>query len=57
MSRRRAAVKRSLPDAKYGDIILTKFINSPMYQGKSLIFAEGIIYGTFDLIHKKLKSY
>lgn len=56
MSRRRAAVKREvLPDAKYGDIILTKFINSLMYQGKKSV-AEGIIYGAFDLIHKKLKK-
>ena len=35
MSRRRAAVKREvLPDAKYGDTILTKFINSLMFEGK-----------------------
>ncbi len=35
MSRRHRAEKREvLPDAKYGDIVLTKFMNSLMYQGK-----------------------
>lgn len=50
MSRRRAAVKRDvLPDAKFGDIILTKFINSLMYEGKKSV-AERIIYGAMDKI-------
>ncbi|MBY0281601.1 MAG: 30S ribosomal protein S7 [Alphaproteobacteria bacterium] len=50
MSRRRAAVKRDvLPDAKFGDMILTKFINSLMYQGKKSV-AERIIYGAMDKI-------
>ncbi len=50
MSRRRAAVKREvLPDAKFGDIILTKFINSLMYEGKKSV-AERIIYGALDRV-------
>lgn len=50
MSRRRAAVKRDvLPDAKFGDIVLTKFINSLMYEGKKSV-AERIIYGAMDKI-------
>jgi small subunit ribosomal protein S7 len=50
MSRRRAAVKRDvLPDAKFGDMVLTKFINSLMYQGKKSV-AERIIYGAMDKI-------
>ncbi|RZI46243.1 30S ribosomal protein S7 [Candidatus Finniella inopinata] len=51
MSRRRAATKREvLPDAKYGDIILTKFINSLMYEGKKSV-AERIIYGAMERVH------
>lgn len=51
MSRRRAAVKRDvLPDAKFGDMVLTKFINSLMYEGKKSV-AERIIYGALDKIH------
>ncbi len=53
MSRRRAAVKREvLPDAKFGDIVLTKFINCLMYEGKKAA-AEGIVYGAFDRISKR----
>jgi small subunit ribosomal protein S7 len=50
MSRRRAAVKREvLPDAKFGDHIVTKFINCLMYQGKKSA-AETIVYGALDRI-------
>ncbi|MEP3246690.1 MAG: 30S ribosomal protein S7 [Sneathiella sp.] len=53
MSRRHAAVKREvLPDAKFGDIVLTKFMNSLMVAGKKST-AEGILYGAFDLVEKK----
>jgi small subunit ribosomal protein S7 len=53
MSRRRAAVKREvLPDAKFGDIIVTKFMNCLMYQGKKST-AERIVYGAFDRIGKR----
>ena len=53
MSRRHAAEKRDiLPDAKYGDLVLTKFMNSLMRQGKKSV-AEGIVYGAFDKIEKK----
>jgi small subunit ribosomal protein S7 len=48
MARRRAAEKREvLPDAKFGDIILMKFINSIMYDGRKSA-AEEIVYGAFD---------
>lgn len=51
MSRRRAAVKKEvIPDAKFGDIVLAKFINSIMYEGKKSI-AESIVYGAFERIH------
>jgi small subunit ribosomal protein S7 len=53
MSRRRAAEKREvLPDAKFGDMVLTKFINCLMYAGKKSS-AEGIVYGAFDRIQKR----
>ncbi len=53
MSRRRAAVKREvLPDAKFGDPVLTKFINCLMYQGKKAV-AETIVYSAFDKVSKR----
>jgi len=53
MSRRHAAEKREvLPDAKFGDIVLTKFMNSLMIAGKKSV-AERIIYGAFDIVEKK----
>ena len=56
MSRRHSAEKREvLPDPKYGDIVLTKFVNSLMYHGKKSI-AEKIVYGAFEAIEQKAKS-
>jgi small subunit ribosomal protein S7 len=53
MSRRRAADKREvIPDAKFGDAVVAKFINSIMEQGKKGV-AERIVYGAFDRIGKK----
>jgi small subunit ribosomal protein S7 len=48
MARRRAAEKREvLPDAKYGDPVLTKFMNAVMLDGKKSV-AERIVYGAMD---------
>ena len=56
MSRRRRAEKREVtPDAKFGDLILAKFMNSLMYHGKKSA-AEGIVYGAFDVIQGKTKQ-
>jgi small subunit ribosomal protein S7 len=56
MSRRHSAEKREvIPDAKFHDIILAKFMNSIMYDGKKSS-AEQIVYGAFDIIESKLKS-
>ena len=45
MSRRHRAERREIiPDAKFGDLVLAKFMNSLMYDGKKSA-AEGIIYG------------
>ncbi|MGB8278050.1 MAG: 30S ribosomal protein S7 [Methylovirgula sp.] len=53
MSRRRAAVKREvLPDPKFGDLVVTKFMNCLMYQGKKSV-AETIVYGALDRISKR----
>ena len=53
MSRRRAAAKREvLPDAKFGDEVVTKFMNCLMYEGKKAA-AESIVYGAFDRITKR----
>jgi small subunit ribosomal protein S7 len=53
MSRRRAAVKREvLPDAKFGDPVVTKFMNCLMYEGKKSV-AETIVYGAFDRIARR----
>ena len=50
MSRRHKAEKREvLPDAKFGDERVTKFINAVMTRGKKAT-AEHIVYGAFDLI-------
>jgi len=50
MSRRRAAEKRKiLPDAKYGDLVLAKFINCLMLQGKRST-AEQIVYSALDML-------
>ena len=56
MSRRHRAEKREvIPDAKFGDVILAKFMNSIMYDGKKSV-AESIVYGAFDSIEQRLKS-
>jgi small subunit ribosomal protein S7 len=53
MSRRRTADKREiLPDPKFGDVVVSKFMNCLMYQGKKSA-AESIVYGAFDQIQKK----
>ena len=56
MARRRQAGKRAvIPDPKYGDITLSKFINMIMRDGKKSI-AEKVIYGALDSIKEKKKS-
>lgn len=48
MSRRHSAEKREiLPDPKFGDVVLSKFINSVMLDGKKSV-AERIVYGALD---------
>ena len=56
MSRRHSAEKREvLPDPKFGNIVITKFMNSVMYAGKKSV-AEGIVYGALGIIESKTKQ-
>ncbi len=56
MSRRRAAEKREvMPDPKYGDMVVTKFTNGLMLEGKKSV-AEHILYGALAMIEKKTKQ-
>jgi small subunit ribosomal protein S7 len=55
MSRRRRPEKREvLPDPRFGDVVLTKFMNSVMLDGKKSV-AEGIVYGALDTIEARAK--
>ena len=56
MSRRHSAEKREVnPDPKFGNMIITKFMNSVMYDGKKSV-AEAIVYGALDMIEAKTKQ-
>ncbi|MFM8680138.1 MAG: 30S ribosomal protein S7 [Alphaproteobacteria bacterium] len=56
MSRRRRAERREvLPDAKFGDTVLTRFMNALMYDGKKSA-AEGIVYGALEVIERRAKA-
>ena len=56
MSRRHSAEKREvLPDPKFGNIVITKFMNSVMYAGKKSV-AERMVYGAFDKMEQKGKA-
>ena len=53
--RRRAAVKRIvMPDAKYGSVLVAKFVNYLMLDGKKAI-VEQHVYRAFDNLQEKLK--
>ena len=56
MSRRRRPEKRIiLPDPKFGDMVLSKFMNNLMMDGKKST-AEGIVYGALDSMQSKAKT-
>ena len=55
MSRRRRAEKREiLPDPKFKDLIVSKFMNNLMLDGKKSV-SEKIVYGAFDEVENKMK--
>lgn len=53
--KRKAVVREVLPDPKYNDVNLTKFMNNLMVGGKKSL-AEKIVYGAFDIIEEKTKQ-
>jgi len=56
MSRRHSAEKREInPDAKFGNLVISKFMNTIMIQGKKSV-AEAIVYGALEAIEGKTKS-
>ena len=56
MPRRRVVAKREvLPDPKYGNVTLAKFMNHVMVSGKKSV-AETIVYGALDIVHDKLNK-
>ncbi len=56
MSRRHSAEKREIiPDAKFGDVVVAKFMNTIMYEGKKSV-AEAIVYGALDGVESKVKT-
>ena len=56
MSRRHSAEKRDItPDAKYGDVVVAKFMNTIMHEGKKSV-AEAIVYGALDNVEGKAKT-
>ena len=57
MSRRHAAEKREiLPDAKFGDRVLSKFMNNLMIDGKKSV-AEKIVYNALDRVESKSNEH
>ncbi|HEY7298295.1 MAG TPA: 30S ribosomal protein S7 [Xanthobacteraceae bacterium] len=56
MSRRHSAEKREInPDPKFGNVVVSKFMNSIMHAGKKSV-AESIVYGAFDIIESKTRQ-
>lgn len=56
MPRRRVAAKREvLPDPKFGNVTLAKFMNHVMVSGKKSV-AESIVYGALDIVEERLKK-
>ena len=56
MARRRRPERREvLPDPKFGDVVLSKFMNSVMYDGKKSV-AEKIVYGALETVEEKAKK-
>jgi small subunit ribosomal protein S7 len=56
MSRRHSAEKREInPDPKFGDLVITKFMNAIMLDGKKSV-AETIVYGALDRVQERAKQ-
>ena len=56
MSRRHSTEKREInPDPKFGDLVITKFMNAIMLDGKKSV-AERIVYAALDLVEGRAKA-
>lgn len=55
MRKKRSTKRIAIPDTKYQDILVSRFINSLLKKGKKHT-ARGILYGAFDLIEEKTKN-
>ncbi|MGB2629964.1 MAG: 30S ribosomal protein S7 [Candidatus Omnitrophota bacterium] len=55
MRRRRAEKRQTIPDSKYGNKLVGKFINMVMERGKKSL-AESIVYGALDIVREKVKD-
>jgi small subunit ribosomal protein S7 len=56
MSRRHRAEKREInPDPKFGDLVISKFMNAVMFDGKKSV-AESIVYGALEQVREKTKQ-
>ena len=56
MSRRHSAEKREInPDPKFGDLVVSKFMNSIMKDGKKSV-AEAIVYGALDQVEGRIRQ-
>ncbi len=56
MGRKKSTGKREvLPDPRFHDLVVTKFVNSLMYDGKKSV-AERILYGAFDIVQEKMQD-
>jgi len=56
VGRKKVVAKREIiPDPKFHDVVVTKFVNALMKGGKKSV-AEGILYGAFDIIQEKMNE-
>ncbi len=55
MRRRAAKVRKIFPDAKYGEVIVSRFVNRLMNDGKKSV-VEKAVYEAFETLEKKLKK-
>lgn len=55
MRKRRAEKRYIKPDPKYNDLVLAKFINTIMYDGKKSV-ARSVVYDSFDIIEERTKK-
>lgn len=55
MRKKRSEKRRVMPDPRFNDVIVAKFVNNIMEQGKKAT-ARGIVYGAMDQIADKTKQ-